>query len=419
MLGCEHRVRGRPDLGGALVWTCLLDRRGARRDSLLSRVEAIVAGLPSGDPPVTNGRVEGLQGNIAASSQTLEDEQSLSDSDQSLAESEQTLADSDQTLSDADQTGSDSDQTSADCDQLASDRDQQASDRDLASGADEDTHDASQAVRERSAQRRDQTGNARMDTGEQRDEIASTRDLAALARDQAADVRDRTMAQREFADEQDDGGRTLSNTGTAVRASGRRKRVAQHYAQAAEYRALAAEDRQAAAQDREQAARDRLGGATDPLTGARAQAAGLTDVDHELDRCRRTYGRLVVAFVELVVNDTDRHHPSDEMLKRVTALITSQLRSYDLVIRLDGDQLVRAMSNMTVPDARERFTAIAAAITDSSDEGTILTGYADMAPDETATELIARAEHDLVASRDGHQDIRPTIPAHIGANGHR
>lgn len=324
-----------------------------------------MAGLTSDDRPMTNGAVEGPQGSTAASSQTLGDEQ--------------TLADSDQTLSDADQTSADSDQTNADCDQLASDRDQEASDRDLASGADADTHDASQGIRERSAQRRDQTARARMQTGERRDETASARDIAALARDRAADARDRAIAQHELAEEETAGPRALSGTDNVIRASGRRRRAAQHYAQAAEYRALAAEDRQAAAQDREQAARDRLHSATE-RTGARAQPA----FDHELDGCRRTSGGLVIAVVEFAGSDPDGQGPSGEMVERVVALVSAQLRSYDVVMRLDDDRLMCAMSDMTVANARERFTAIATTIADTSDAAAIRTGYAEVAPDEPA-----------------------------------
>jgi diguanylate cyclase (GGDEF)-like protein len=261
-------------------------------------------------------------------------------------------------------------------------------------------------------------GQSLSDTGERRDAIAIARDLAALARDRAADARDRAMAEREFADEPGVGGRPLTATDKAIRAKGRRKRAAQHYAQATEYRALAAQDRQAAARDREQAARDRSRVASEPATGARARAAGLTDVDRELSRCRRTSGSLVVAFVAVVANDAEGHHLSDEMLERVSACATSQLRSYDLVIRIGGDRLACAMSNMTVADARKRFTSIAAAITGASDESAIQTGFAAVAPYETATALIARAEQELIASRDGKHNGRPELPADISANGH-
>jgi hypothetical protein len=43
-----------------------------------------------------------------------------------------------------------------------------------------------------------------------------------------------------------------------------------------------------AAQDREQAAHDREDAGTDELTGARRRGVGLEELQHEIDRARRT-----------------------------------------------------------------------------------------------------------------------------------
>jgi len=39
---------------------------------------------------------------------------------------------------------------------------------------------------------------------------------------------------------------------------------------------------------------------TGRLTGVRTRAAGLVDVDRKLERCRRTSGRLVLAYIDVV-----------------------------------------------------------------------------------------------------------------------
>ena len=200
---------------------------------------------------------------------------------------------------------------------------------------------------------------------------------------------------------------------------------AQRRAQAAEQRALAAQDRQAAARDREQAANERMLALldrealarqlaiaeTDALTGARARAAGLTDLNHELDRCRRTGSMLVVAYIDVVglktVNDTQGHAAGDELLKHIVALIKEHVRPYDLIIRLGGDEFLCAMSSMTLLDAHRRFSAIAAALAAAPDAAAISTGFAELSPDEPATELIARADSDLLDSRRPNRDSRP------------
>jgi hypothetical protein len=60
------------------------------------------------------------------------------------------------------------------------------------------------------------------------------------------------------------------------------------------------------------------------------------------------------------------------------------------------------MSNMTLPDARRRFSAIAGALAASSEAGALRTGFAELTGDETATELIARADSQLIHSDREH-----------------
>jgi diguanylate cyclase (GGDEF)-like protein len=379
----------------------------------------VVAGSTSGDRPVdsSNGEVEGQHKSIRPAPEACADEQSLAQRDQTIEDAEQTGSDSDQTLSDTDQTTSDSDQTSSERDQLAADRDQAAADRDLAAGVDPMVHEASRDIRERTSRERDRSARARVAAADQRDSIAHARDLAAVARDQAADARDLALQQQDLAFDQLGGASAISGAEILARASAQRKRAADHRAQAAEHRAMAARDRTAAAEDREQAARERLQALadrellarelviaeTDPLTGARTRAAGLIDLDHELDRCRRTSGLLVVAYIDVVglktVNDTNGHGAGDELLQRVVSLVRGHLRPYDLVIRLGGDEFLCAMSNMTLTDARQRFTSLAVDLAAAPGPGAIRTGFAEFAPDQLATELIARADSELVDNR--------------------
>jgi len=359
-----------------------------------------MADVPSGDRPVnhTNGAVDGQHEHRRRFVRPTDPEQAV--------------ANAEQTLADVDQTSADSDQASADRDQLAADRDQAASDRDLAHGVDPRAHELSRDLRERSARQRDQAAEARLETADERDEGAHARDLAALARDRAAAARDLVIAQRDQVLEQELG--TPAPMGPNIqRSADQRKRAAHHRAEAAEHRALAAEDRHAALNDREQAARDRLKALVDrealarqlvlALTGVRTRAAGLAELDQELDRCRRNDGVLVVAYVDVVglkaVNDSAGHRAGDALLKRVVALIRSHLRSYDLIIRVGGDEFLCAMSKMTLDGARDRFAMVGRALTASPEGGAIRTGLAALGAKESATELIDRADAELLASR--------------------
>jgi diguanylate cyclase (GGDEF)-like protein len=372
-----------------------------------------MANLSSGDHPEdsTNGTINGVHRLSIPASRGCSDEQTAADTEQTLSESDQTLADSDQTTGERDQT-------SADSDQAASDRDQAASDRDLAHGVDPREYEASRDIRRRTAREREQTAAARLESAHERDATAAARDLAALARDRAAAARDLAMAQRD-ADFEHDDARAITGAAIITRAADQRRRAAQYREQAAEHRVQAARDREAAAMDRERSARDRLQALADrealaralaateidPLTGARTRAAGLTDLDHEIDRSRRTGSTLVIVYVDAVglkrLNDTEGHDVGDRLLKRVVSLISEHLRPYDLVVRLAGDEFLCAMSNMTRREARQRFSAIAGALADSS-PGAIRTGLAELTGGETAKELIARADRELIGGRDGH-----------------
>jgi diguanylate cyclase (GGDEF)-like protein len=344
------------------------------------------------------------------------------DHEQLLTNIDQILADNDQTLSDTDQTGSDSDQSSADIDQVAADRDQAASDHDLASGANPDAHEFSRDARQRTTRLREHTAQTRLDAAAKRDASAQSRDLAAAARDQSANARDLAMAQSDAAHAQGNGHRAFTRGEMAMRAAEQRERAAHYRAEAGTHRALAANDRQAAAKDRHQAAaelqraladhaalaRELAITETDPLTGARSRAAGLTDLDHELDRCRRTNIQLIVVYVDVIglkaINDTQGHHAGDRLLERSVTLIKRHLRPYDLIIRLGGDEFLCAMSSMTMREARQRFGAIATALADTPMDAAIRTGFAELSPEQTATDLIASADSHLINSPHNDHD---------------
>lgn len=351
------------------------------------------------------------------------DEQGLADAEQTLAEGDQTLADADQTSADSDQTGADSDQASADCDQLAADYDQAASDHDLAAGVDPEAHELSRGIRERTTHQREVTAGARLTEADNRDEAAAARDLAAAARDRAADARDIAITRLEEARDREPHPR--GSVDVLLRAAQQRKRAAAQRADAAKHRAQAAEDRVAAAADRSQAAAERERSradrhalahelalaAIDPVTGARMRAAGLTELEHEVDRCRRSESALVVVFADAVGlkrrNDVHGHVAGDELLKDIVSTIKQHVRTYDLVIRIGGDEFVCAMSNISRAEVQARFRQIATALESRDDDAAITIGYGELGTDDTAADLMERADEDR--RKGGDADARPTV----------
>jgi diguanylate cyclase (GGDEF)-like protein len=324
-------------------------------------------------------------------------------------EDEQTLVDRDQTLADTDQTGSDSDQTASDREQAAANSDQAASDRDLLHGGDPDAHDASREIRSRTAQQRQFSAEGRIAAATARDQVAHARDLTAFARDQTAELRDRAFAKQDAASVGPHSEMTL--------------RAAENRSSAAADRAAAAESRTRAAVDREQAARDRDGAArevlrahaerdallaqlasaeTDGLTGTRLRATGLEDFGHEIARARRTMVPLVIAYVDVVglkaVNDAHGHGAGDALLQHAVDAIRDHLRSYDLIVRIGGDEFMCVMSGATIEHARKRFAAIQTKLAADAYPSEIKVGFAALTDADTAVELIQRADAELPAS---------------------
>jgi diguanylate cyclase (GGDEF)-like protein len=247
-----------------------------------------------------------------------------------------------------------------------------------------------------------------------RDKAVARRDreLTALARAEAAALRDRAVREADPADDE----RAATPAEIARRAEENQKGATADRAAAVESRARAALAREQAALDREQAARDRLQARgerealrhqlaiaeTDPRTGTRTRAPGLADLGHEIDRARRTTGRLAVAFVDIVdivgrkaENDTHGHAAGDALLQRAVQAMRDHLRSYDMIARIGGDEFLCVMSGATVEDARQRFDAVHAVLAAKPDPCEIKVGFAALTAEDSAADLIERADADL------------------------
>jgi diguanylate cyclase (GGDEF)-like protein len=194
--------------------------------------------------------------------------------------------------------------------------------------------------------------------------------------------------------------------------------AAGHRALAFEMRSRAAADREQAARDREQAAQDRAQALaereallhqlsiaeTDALTGTRTRAPGLAELQREIQRARRTTGKLAIAYTDVVglktVNDTASHAAGNILLKRVVGAMRSHLRPYDPIIRVGGDEFVCEMPDATADAARERFATVQSALTQDPEPCAIKVGFAALEPEDSADALINRADADLPHALD-------------------
>lgn len=77
------------------------------------------------------------------------------------------------------------------------------------------------------------------------------------------------------------------------------------------------------------------------------------------------------------------------------------MRSYDLVVRVGGDEFVCVLPAVTLGEARRRFDGLRAELKEEPAVTTISFGLSALRDGESPHELIDRADSDLRASRVG------------------
>jgi diguanylate cyclase (GGDEF)-like protein len=329
----------------------------------------------------------------------------------SQRDQDQTWSDRDQTASDQDQTWSDHDETASESDQRSADEDQHAADDDLAAGGDRVSHRRSALARERSTRDRavvsavrEESAGARLGTAEERDRAAALRDRGAAGRDELARLHD--LEDDESASREDILSRSRRDR---ARAAADRAKAADDRARAATDRHEAASERAEALLHRSEAADDLKFAATDELTGAWTRRFGLEEVSHELERAHRTGASLVLVFIDVdglkQLNDSQGHLAGDTLLQLLGETLRANVRSYDVIVRYGGDELLCAMPNLSVSEAGARFERIAAVLTAADANHSVTFGLAEAEPADTLQQLIARADADLLQARGpGHRN---------------
>lgn len=341
------------------------------------------------------------------------DDESLAAIEHTLSEHDQNHADTDQTASDADDIAAETDQAAADTDQIASDRDQAAADREeedtSQSSASEQAYDLSREERDTAAAERGASAAARTaaavtrtQAAARRDETGRLRDTNAALRDRVAEARDRAAERKEASPltgmGHDEATAAMRNFAATIR-----ERAAADRKRAAEDRARAAADRTRAAEDRAQARAALQRAYIDELTGVYTRGLGLLTLQHEIDRAHRTGEPFVLAFVDVdglkQVNDSHGHAAGDAALRRIGQTLRSNLRSYDPIVRVGGDEFICAFSNTSMPAASHRLEQIAVAL-DQAGVNSISVGLAELSPTESLEDLIARGDAELYRAKE-------------------
>ena len=279
----------------------------------------------------------------------------------------------------------------------------------------------------------------------QRDSAADARDSAATARDERAVDRDRAQAKADVrAPSLEVGADHTASTreaaiGPHVRlqtsdqrrvhslpaAADRQGAVADRKQRGLDVdqhtldRAAAAADRSCAAADRVAAASDRVAAAyhrahlvaelrraqRDQLTGAFGLGLGIVKLEVEVNRARRGTGRLILACLDVdglkAVNDCHGHAAGDALLRNMVGAICRHLRSYDVVVRVGGDEFVCALSDCVAEDARRRFEEIQATFQQVQPDASFTVGFVALGAVETLEQLTQRGDAALYEAKRG------------------
>lgn len=235
--------------------------------------------------------------------------------------------------------------------------------------------------------------------GDDRDQRAEDRDHRAEAHDDVSENRDENSEARDQrAEARDEAAVTFDPAAAADRAAALRDREG-----AASDRIQAADDREAAAGDRRISAKERAVSSIDALTGAYRRDAGTLELERETARARRTKHSLVIAFVDVdslkATNDSHGHAAGDQLLRRTVDSMRKHLRSYDLIVRYGGDEFVCAFVDLGMQMAAQRFEAINADLA-GTNHGSITFGLAELKPEDSLADLIARADEALYRERE-------------------
>src|SRR3954470_17794837 len=311
---------------------------------------------------------------------------------------------------------------SSERDVAATERDEAADQRDRAADALDEAAGESErrSVRrlirasERGPKDRARAAAERADAARDRGEATTERKAVARRLERAAQESDEAAEERDRAADALDEEAGQIDRASAIQSVRDSQRGPDARARAASGRAEAASDRQVAARDREHAAEDREASPTDELdgarrrgagrVGARRRAAGLVELPREIDRACQRDEPLVAAFV--AVDDREQvtaihgHQAGNDLLAAVGGALGKSLRSYDLIIRVGADEFLCVLSDITVEEARHSVAAVGERLAAGQAGKSIAVGIAQLEPDDSSGDLIARAVAARLTTRD-------------------
>lgn len=161
---------------------------------------------------------------------------------------------------------------------------------------------------------------------------------------------------------------------------------------------------------------------TDELTGCANRRGFVSSVESELSRCRRTGTSMTMALIDLdffkKVNDQYGHQIGDAALQHVATLIKKQLRQYDILGRIGGEEFALFLSHTNQINAfhiTDRIRNLVADtplnIQDKSIALSISIGIATQGCNTTFEQLYTESDYALYQAKDmGRNRVQQYTP---------
>jgi diguanylate cyclase (GGDEF)-like protein len=141
----------------------------------------------------------------------------------------------------------------------------------------------------------------------------------------------------------------------------------------------------------------------DELTGVLNRQSGFAALAREIDRSRQDGLRFVLGYLNVdglrQVNDADGPRAGDELLRKVTSALRATLRSYDVILRLAGDEFLFSLPGADLATAEQRLREFTVILSEEAPGASVSVGFAELRAEDTLEELVARADDALVQAR--------------------